>query len=91
MAESKTVTELLQEHRAALTERLRENLRRLQGESSDRRMAEIIGAKHGTTWKRRLERPETLTVDEALRLCEAFCVEPDGLFEAEIRIGRPNR
>ena len=87
MPETKTATKLLREHRAALTVRLRENLRRLQGESSDRRMAEIIGAKHSTTWKRRIERPETLTVDEALRLCETFCVEPDGLFAAEILIG----
>ncbi len=67
-------------------ERLRHNLRLIQGHRNSTEMAKIIG-KSPVTYLNRLANPETLSLREVRMLCNKFGVDIAKFVSGEIKIG----
>lgn len=68
-------------------QRIADNLRLLQNsrEYTSRDMGDIIGISN-VTYLKRLENPLNLTLDEVLRICRHFKIEPERFVGAELKI-----
>lgn len=70
------------------SQRIADNLKLLQNsrEYTSRDMGDIIGASN-VTYLKRLENPLNLTLDEVLRICRHFKVEPERFVGGVLTIG----
>lgn len=70
------------------SQRIADNLRLLQNsrEYTSRDMGDIIGISN-VTYLKRLANPLELTLDEVLRICRHFKVEPERFVGGELTIG----
>jgi DNA-binding Xre family transcriptional regulator len=66
-------------------ERIRANLLIIKGGNSNKQMSKVIGAST-ETFRKRLENPEKLTVDELLRICRRYRISASDLLENQLRI-----